>query len=371
LFVESLSLRNFRNYETLELEFKPSGYLFLGGNAQGKTNLLEAIHYLCVARSQRSASDDEIIRHGADHFSIKGRGFCAENRQLAVEIYSAREGGRRLKVNGSVRRKISDLLGLFCVVNFSPEDVAVVGGPPRYRRRFLNFLICQVNPSYLTSLQEYLRIVQQRNVALRSRPGGKWPGVEANELEAWDQQLVTVGTRIISKRGEVLRKLNPEVDQFHRRISDGGERLSLAYEPAGELKEDGDLADQFRAALARHRDRERKFGMTLVGPHRDEVTMTVNNMNLRAFGSQGQHRTAAIALKLAAAQFLEQIRGEQPILLLDDVFAELDQERTRLLFDLLAEFGQLFITTAKETDLAGCGENLHRMIISKGTVTSS
>lgn len=371
MFVESLSLRNFRNYEVLDVQFEPSGHLFLGGNAQGKTNLLEAIHYLCVAKSQRNASDDEIIQYGAEHFSLKGRGFYAESRPLIVEIYAERQGGRRLKVNGSIRRRISDLLGLFCVVNFSPEDVAVVAGPPRYRRRFLNFLICQISSSYLTSLQEYKRILQQRNTALRAKPGGRWAVADADDLEVWDQQLVETGTRIISKRREVLRKLNPQVGQFHRRISDGGEQISLAYKPAVELSEGSEIADQFRAALSRQRDRELKFGITLVGPHRDEVDMTIDNMNLRAFGSQGQHRTAAIAFKLAAAQFLKHARGEQPILLLDDVFAELDQKRTRLLFDLLAEFGQLFITTAKESDLVGCGQNLHRMIISKGTVDRS
>jgi len=369
--VESLSLRNFRNYEAVDLHFEPFGYLFWGGNAQGKTNLLEAIHYLCVARSQRNAADEELIRRGAEHLLLSGIGVDAGNRRVSVEILSARERGRQLKINGKIHRRISDLLGLLYVVNLSPEDVAMVVGPPRQRRRFLNYCICQISAAHLASLQEYQRILLQRNMALRSRSGGRWRAAAADELEAWDQQLVAVGTRIIRKRGEVLRKLNPEVNLFHRRISDGDEQLSLTYKPALAVADDADIEGQFRATLERLRERELKFGMTLVGPHRDDVVMTVNGLDLRVFGSQGQHRTAAIALKLAAARFLEKARGEQPILLLDDVFAELDQERTRLLFGLLAEFGQLFIATAKESDLAGCGGDLRRMIIADGTVTPS
>jgi len=180
-----------------------------------------------------------------------------------------------------------------------------------------------------------------------------------------------VGARIIRKRGQVLKKLNPEVQRLHQKISDGSERITLTYKAAGDLDVNDDIEEQFKLALERTREKELKFGMTLVGPHRDDVVVTVNGMDLRIFGSQGQHRTAAIALKLAAARFLQQARGEQPILLLDDVFAELDQNRTRLVFDVLAEFGQMFIATAKESDLAGCGESLGRMIIADGTVTLS
>lgn len=371
LFLKSLSLRNFRNYKALDITFGPSGYLFLGGNAQGKTNLLEAIHYLCTARSQRTAKDEDLIRYGTDQFLLRGSGIGRGNRQVTVEILFKREVGRRLKVNGSMSRKISDLSGLFCVVNFAPEDVAVVGGPPRQRRRFVNFCICQVSASYWASLMEYQRILQQRNMALRSRSGSRWYPADNAELEAWDRQLVAVGSRIIRKRDEVLGKMNPLVSLFHQQISDGGEQLSLTYKPACELSEEGEIEGQFQKALAGVREKERKFGMTLVGPHRDDVIMSVNGLDLRAFGSQGQQRTAATALKLAAASFLEETMGEQPILLLDDIFAELDRERTRLLFNLLVEYSQLFIATAKESDLAGYGKRLHRMAIVGGAVRAA
>lgn len=371
MFVDFLSLRNFRNYKALELNFSTSGHIFLGGNAQGKTNLLEAIHYLCMARSQRKASEEELIREGAEQLYLNGMGLAAGNRRVSVEILFARENGRRLKINDAVHRSTSDLLGLFYVVNLSPEDVAVVMGAPRQRRRFLNSFISQISISYWASLLEYQKIIQHRNIALRSRSGGRWRAADDDELEAWAQQLVAVGARIIRKRGQVLKKLNPEVQRLHQKISDGSERITLTYKAAGDLDVNGDIEEQFKLALERTREKELKFGMTLVGPHRDDVVVTVNGMDLRIFGSQGQHRTAAIALKLAAARFLQQARGEQPILLLDDVFAELDQNRTRLVFDVLAEFGQMFIATAKESDLAGCGESLGRMIIADGTVTLS
>lgn len=370
LLVQSLSLRNFRNYETLDLDFEPSGNLFLGANAQGKTNLLEAIHCFCLARSHRQVHEDELIRHGADHLLLRGNGVGGGNRKITVQIRALREGGRRLKINGVTHRKISDLIGRFYVVSLSPEDVKIVGGSPHQRRHFLNFCICQTSLSYWTSLLEYGRVLKQRNIALKSFSSRRWRAADTDELEAWGRQLASVGSRIMRKRGEVLRKLDPEVSLFHQQISDGGERLSLTYKPAFELAEDGDIEEQFIASLGHLREKEINCGMSLLGPHRDDVLMTVNGEPLRVFGSQGQQRTASIALKLAAARFLEKASGERPILLLDDVFAELDQERTRLLFDLLAEFGQLFIATAKESDLAGGGQDLRKMLVANGTVTN-
>jgi DNA replication and repair protein RecF len=371
LFIEALSLRNFRNYENLELQFEPSGNLFLGGNAQGKTNLLEAIHCLITARSQRNAEEEELIRNGAEFSLLRGTGLGGEGQRVTIELSSLRQQGRQLKINGAIHRKMSDLVGLFYVVNLSPEDVNVVGGSPQQRRRFLNFCLCQISSSYWASLIEYGRILQQRNIALKSLSGRKWRPADGDELQAWNQQLATVGARIIRKREEVLKKIDPEVKLFHQRISDGGEEIFLTYRPTFELAGDRDIERKFLDALDREREKELKAGVTVVGPHRDDVMMTVNGMDLRTFGSQGQQRTAAIALKLAAARFFEKTMGEQPILLLDDVFAELDRQRTSLLFDLLAEFGQLFIATAKESDLAGGGQDLRRMLVAGGTVTAN
>ncbi len=371
MLLESLSLKNFRNYKTLQLHFEPCGHLFLGENAQGKTNLIEAIHYLCMARSPRNANEQDLIRHSRDYFFLKGVGIVGGSRRVTVEIFSTRDGKRRLKINGSAHRKVSDLLDVFSVVNLSPEDVTVVGGAPRQRRRFLNYCICQVSSSYWRSLTEYQRIVQQRNMAIKSRHGTRWRAADADELEAWDQQLVAVGSRIMVKRLEFVNKMDPQVNRYHQKVSHGDEHISVNYDPSFQIDAGDRIEPQFQRALDRLREREFEFGMTLVGPHRDDVRLLLNGIDLRTFGSQGQQRTAAVALKLAAARFLEETRGEQPILLLDDVFAELDGPRTRLVFNELQQFGQCFIATAKESDLAGCGHDMRRLLVANGTVTEA
>ena len=369
MHLQSFSLRNFRNYRSLDLPFESSGHLFLGGNAQGKTNLIEAIYYLATARSQRGAGDEELLRQGAEFFVVEGTGQGQDGRSITIEIRSVKDGPRRLKINGAVHRKVSDLLGLLSVVELSPEDRNIVAGAPGHRRRFLNYCLCQLSPPYWSSLIEYGRILQQRNTALKSRSGRRWHAADDDELAAWDEQLIRLGSGIVKRRKDFLERINSQVNDFHRRITGGHERIDLQYQPAIEAADDHGIQENFQRSLNRVREKENRLGVTLVGPHRDDVLITVNSRSLRTYGSQGQQRTAAIALKLAAARQLEASRGGTPILLLDDVFAELDVDRTRALFELFERFGQIFVATAKESDLAGCGDHLGRMVISGGAVT--
>ena len=369
MHLQSFSLKNFRNYQSLDLEFNPSGHLFLGSNAQGKTNLIEAIHYLATARSQRGAGDEELLRQGAEFFVVQGTGREQDGRSVTIEIRSIKDGPRRLKINGAVHRKVSDLLGLLSIVELSPEDRNIVAGGPGYRRRFLNFCLCQLSPSYWNSLVEYGRILQQRNTALKSRSERRWHAADDDEMAAWDEQLIQMGTAIVRRRRDFLERIDPLVNDLHRRITGGHERIALEYQPAIEAEDGRDLRGDFQSSLSKVRHRESRLGITLVGPHRDDVLITVNSKSLRTYGSQGQQRTAAIALKLAAARQLEMSREGAPVLLLDDVFAELDVDRTRALFKLFERFGQVFVATAKESDLAGCGDHLGRMFISGGEVS--
>jgi DNA replication and repair protein RecF len=369
--LQSLSLRNFRNYRSLEVNFDPSGNLFLGGNAQGKTNLIEAIHYLATSRSQRNAGDGEILLQGEDFFLLRGTGQGEGQRSVTVEIRSFRNGPRQLKINGAVHRKVSDLLGLLSVIELSPEDVNISAGSPNHRRRFVDFCLCQMSTSYWTSLIDYGRVLQQRNTALKSRSGRRWHVADDGEMEAWDRQLIQLGADIIRRREQFLEQLNPEVDALHRQITGGVERNVLIYEPAIDRSQRGEITERFQKRLEQVKEKEVRLGVTLAGPHRDDFEITINGLRLRAFGSQGQQRTAAIALKLAAARRLEKAKGERPILLLDDVFAELDVDRTRSLFDQFDRFGQVFIATAKESDLAGCGGHLRVMSIADGTVITT
>jgi DNA replication and repair protein RecF len=367
--LQSFSLKNFRNYRSLDLKFDSSGHLLLGGNAQGKTNFIEAIHYLATARSQRGAGDEELLRQGAEFFLVEGRGTVPNGRSVTIEIRSIKDGPRQLKINGVVHRKVSDLLGLFSIIELSPEDMNIVAGAPSHRRRFLNFCLCQLSPSYWSFLVEYGRVLQQRNTALKSRSGRRWHAAGDDELEAWNEQLIQLGSAVVERRKEFLEQIDPQVNVFHRRITDGQERIALNYEPAIEELGGRQISERFQRSLEKVREKETRLGVTLVGPHRDDVFITVNGRDLRTYGSQGQQRTAAIALKLAAARQLETSRGEAPILLLDDVFAELDVDRTRALFELFEQFGQIFIATAKESDLAGCGGHLRKLFISDGTVS--
>jgi DNA replication and repair protein RecF len=367
--LHSFTLKNFRNYRSLDLEFDASGNLFLGGNAQGKTNLIEAIHYLATARSQRGAGDEKLLRQGADFFMVQGTGTGREGRSLTIEIRSIKDGPRRLKINGAVHRKVSDLLGLLSVVELSPEDRNIVAGGPGLRRRFLDFCLCQLSPSYWKDLVEYGRILQQRNTALKSRSGHRWHAADDDELSAWNGQLVRLGSAVVKRRQRFLEQIDPQVNELHRRITGGDERIALKYQPAIEEVTGRGIDEAFHRSLDRVREKEHRLGVTLAGPHRDDVLISVNERDLRTYGSQGQQRTAAIALKLAADRQLEVSRGGSPILLLDDVFAELDVDRTRALFDLFHGFGQIFVATAKESDLAGCGDHLTRMAVSDGTVT--
>ncbi len=366
--LQTFSLKNFRNYRSLDLEFEAPGHLFLGGNAQGKTNLVEAIFYLATARSQRGAGDEELLRQGDEFFMVQGTGRSQDGRSLSIEIRALRNGPRRLKINGAVHRKVSDLLGLLSIVELSPEDRNIVAGGPGHRRRFLNYCLCQISPPYWNSLIEYGRILLQRNTALKSRSGKRWHAADDDELAAWDDQLVRLGSTLVERRRDFLHKIGPQVNDFHHRITGGSERIDLIYRPAIDERVERPVADGFHSALKKVREKESRLGVTLVGPHRDDVLITVNGESLRTYGSQGQQRTAAIALKLAAARQLEATRREAPILLLDDVFAELDVDRTRALFGIFEEFGQIFVTTAKESDLAGCGDHLGRLFIADGTV---
>lgn len=366
--LQSFSLKNFRNYKSLDLEFDSSGHLFLGDNAQGKTNLIEAIHYLATARSQRGAGDEELLRQGAEFFVVTGTGRTPDGRPVTIEIRSIKDGPRRLKINGAVHRKVSDLFGLLSVVELSAEDRNIVAGGPGHRRRFLNYCLCQISPPYWNSLIEYGRILQQRNMALKSRSGRRWHAADDDELAAWDEQLVQIGSAIVKRRRNFLEQIDPQVNELHRLITGGQERIALEYQPAIDAADDCGIREDFHRSLNRVREKENRLGVTLVGPHRDDVLITVNSASLRIYGSQGQQRTAAIALKLAAARQLEASRGGAPVLLLDDVFAELDVDRTRALFELFERFGQIFVATAKESDLAGCGDHLGRMYISGGAV---
>ena len=398
--VAHVSLSNFRNYERLELALGPGMTVFEGGNGAGKSNLLEALYMLAVGRSPRAGSDRELLRRGAasgdggaggEAYAQVGARVERGDDPVRLQIHirgmdggglggvgaggSGASGGRGgrgaqklFRVNGAPRRA-SGFVGHLNAVMFSADDLQIVFGPPSARRRYLNILISQTDRQYLRALQRYERVVQQRNHLLRRIRDGE---AGADELGFWDDQLVEEGARITAKRGVCARALSALAQPIYGELSGGGETMAMAYEPnagtdggAGDLAGSdgaggsagddgaGDLAgaeaaigERMRGLLAERRVAELARGVSLAGPHRDELRLTVDGMEAASFASRGQTRSAALALKLAEAGHLRERRGEEPALLMDDVLSELDAGRRLHVLESAAGYGQTLVTTA-------------------------
>jgi len=369
LFLKKLFLKNFRNYHFQEIEFPEGINIFFGENAQGKTNLLEAIYLLSLGRSYRTNRDQDLIKWQEKGFLIKGIGE-REKRTLTIEVSFTLGTKKEVKVNGQEQKKLSILLGLLNVVIFSPADLQLIQGSPGERRKFLDTEISQVSPQYNYHLHQYNKALQQRNNLLRKlREKRK----NLDLLSIWDQQITGFGSKIIKKRLESLKKLAILAKLMHRKITSNQETLELKYisscEPVEEKMEE-EIRNIFQEKLEKIRQEEIARGMTLVGPHRDDFAAFINGINVKNFGSQGQQRTSVLALKLAELEFMKSESGEYPLLLLDDVMSELDQERREHLLKVVKQKIQTFITT---TDLKDFPEeflqeaNLYQ--IKKGQLT--
>jgi DNA replication and repair protein RecF len=341
-----LSLHNVRNYVRLDLDLPPGVTVLLGDNAQGKTNLLEAVYYLATSRSPQAGSDRELVNWLAveqeplPYARLVGR-VTRGGSEITIEItltQQANNGNRyrkQVRLNG-VNRRAMDLLGQLNVVLFLPEDIALVSGSPGGRRRYLDVMLCQIDPAYCRALSRYNQVVTQRNALLRDlRERGSAPA----QLVFWDERLVEHGAVLVARRREALLALDELTCAVHDELTDGLERLHLCYAPSVELHEQTTaeaIGEAFHAQLQALRGRETPAGVTLVGPHRDEFRFLINGMDAGVYGSRGQQRTAALALKLAEVDLMHRETGHQPVLLLDDVLSELDAHRRRFLVQWLA-----------------------------------
>ena len=370
MYLSRLTLNNFRNLVELELELPPGVVVFFGPNAQGKTTLLEAVYLLAIARSFRAENEREVLnfRAAADG----GQGLVGgtvekegERLQVFVGYRSARTAAaEELPVGNSnhtgptgfsvrkeirvsrVRRTAAELVGTVNAVLFSADDLRLVQGPPSQRRRFLDILISQADTRYLRGLLRYQKVVQQRNQLLRMLQSGR---AATDELAYWDDELVKEGSWITWRRLEVIRDLAVACAQHHAQLAGPGEDLQVAYRPS---VPPGDTTsateDQFRQSLAAAEQRDQATANTTVGPHRDDFDLLINHLDMGAFASRGQARTLALALRLAEASYLASLRGEAPILLLDDVLSEMDAERRRRVLEKTSQYEQTLITA---TDL--------------------
>ena len=344
--ITELTLRSYRSYETLHLAFDPGVQIFLGANAQGKTNIIEALYYAAFGRSHRTSSDAELIRVGADGAHI-GLSFRRHDVPGELSFTFALGARRRITYAGESLRQ-RDLVGILPMVLFSPEDLFLVKGAPALRRRYLDAELSQASPAYYGELLRYTRILKQRNAVLKDI---RERLAATDDLPPWDAQLAKSAAYIVTRRIAAVAQLGALSARVQAVLA-AGEELALAYEIAGAGAEDfaeDDMTESlhvwYNKMLCEGRARDIARAATGVGPHLDDLVLRVGGMSLRSYGSQGQQRTGALALKLAELFYLQENIGEAPILLLDDVMSELDADRRRALLDFIRhEHIQTFIT---------------------------
>ena len=360
MLLKRLRLRHFRTYDRLDLHLLPGVTLLHGPNAAGKTNVLEAVFVLATTKSFRTRSDRELIswngteEETAQRYARLEGDAEANGGPLRVEMaileQPARGAGdsssrKQFKLNG-VPKRAGDVVGEVKAVLFSPDDCALVTGSPSARRRYMDLMLCQIDHRYLRLLQEYGRVLAQRNSLLQRLRGRSEP---ASLLEFWDDKLIGYGVDIMATRQAMLRVLDDFAAEAYADISGLGEQLRVLYRPSLEDavdSPDGRLADLFRQRLSQLQAKEIFQGMTLCGPHRDDLQFLVNGVDAGCFGSRGQQRSIALALRLSEVRYMTNRTGEQPILLLDEALAELDDDRRHLLLRLMEAHPQVLVTTA-------------------------
>ncbi|MBI2872749.1 MAG: DNA replication/repair protein RecF [Chloroflexi bacterium] len=376
-----LSLEGYRNYRHLELDIPPGLVVLHGPNGQGKSNLLEAVYLLAIARSQRAATERELVHWEATQeegyaildarverragpLHIRMGLHCSPVRGEDAEGVNVQ---KEVRING-VPRRTWELVGQLNAVLFSAEDIELVHGPPSGRRRYLDVLLSQVDRAYLRALQRYQRVVTQRNHLLRALREGAG---NRDELTAWDASLCREGAIILERRLLALSRLAPMVQELHAHLMGEGGLLEMRYQPSATLEEEssGSLGEALERGLAACRQRETVLAMTLVGPHRDDLSLTAGGVDLSRYASRGHARLAALALRLAEARFLQERSGEEPVILLDDVLSELDPRRRELVLEMVSGHEQVLVTA---TDLApltpAALARAHRFRVEGGTV---
>lgn len=344
MYINELHLKNFRNYERLHIEFDRHVNVIIGENAQGKTNLLEAIYLLAFTKSYRTNHDRELIKWDTEFAKINAE-LNKKNHTIPLELIFHRNG-KRAKVNHIEQQKLSEFIGALNVVMFAPEDLALVKGAPQMRRRFIDMELGQIEPLYLYHLGEYQKILRQRNSHLKQLQ--KQAHVDTTLLQILTEQLIAHAAIVLHKRFHFLQLLRQWAIPIHEKISRGLEKLAINYVATIEVLEDATeetIVNIYTEAFSRIIDNEINRGTTLIGPHRDDLTFFINDRDVKLFGSQGQQRTTALSLKLAEIDLIYEEIKEYPVLLLDDVLSELDDYRQSHLLTAIQDKVQTFVST--------------------------
>ena len=345
--ITELKLKNFRNYENLSLCPDPGVNLFLGRNGSGKTNLLEAVHYAALGRSHRISNDANVVRYGeAGALSTIGVSTALGQREIAVRFHPGEMQKKEILIDGKKIQKFSDMMGCLRCVIFSPEDLGLIREGPSVRRRYLDMMISQISRRYFIALQQYRTGLDQRNAILRNLRTD--PSAGKSLLGVFEEAMAEPAAEIIRERRRVISLLSEIAGETYCRISGTEEQLRIAYHSS--VREEDHIAESLCRILRENRKDDIRLGMTSVGPHRDDLILTLDRNLMKQFSSQGQVRTAALSMKLSQMKILTDDSGEEPVLLLDDVMSELDRKRRASLINEIRSF-QTFITCADREDV--------------------
>ena len=336
MYIKSLKLKNFRNYESLDIDLDKSVNIFHGDNAQGKTNVLEAIYYASTSKSHKGSKEKEIVRFGEEDSHIK---MIVSKNGLdeRIDIHLKKNKKKGIAINGIPIKKSSELLGIVNVIIFSPEDLNIIKNGPSERRRFIDLELCQLDKIYLYNLVSYNKILNQRNKLLKEISFSQNESLMST-IELWDIQLSKFGREIIIQRRKFIEKINQILKGIHCKLSGGKENIIIKYDPDCDENE-------LEKALTDSRSRDLKYKFTSVGPHKDDLGFFLNDIDIRKFGSQGQQRTAALSLKLSEIELVKEMINDNPVLLLDDVLSELDVNRQNHLLNTLGDIQTLITCT--------------------------
>ena len=334
MILKSLELANLRNYEELNISFDKGTNILYGDNAQGKTNILEAIYVSATTKSHKGSKDKEIINFDKEEAHIRTY-LEKENVETRVDMHLRKNKSKGIAIDGQKIKKAADLMGLLNVVFFSPEDLSIIKDGPAERRRFADMELCQLDSFYLYNLNHYNKIIGQRNKLLKDM----YFQPELKEtLNIWDSQLVSFGSKIIERREQFVKQLGDIIFDIHKKLSGGKEELVIAYEPDVSIED-------FEKQMKYNQDKDIRLKQTTTGPHRDDFSFVVNGVDIRKYGSQGQQRTAALSLKLSEIELVKKISKDTPVLLLDDVLSELDSNRQNYLLNSIGNIQTIITCT--------------------------
>lgn len=339
MYIKKIQILNYRNYKNLNITLGKNVNVFMGDNAQGKTNILEAIYYCAFARSHRTSKDRELINWNSENAYISilvGK----ERLDKTIDINILKDGKKAIRINKIKASKIGELFGNFNVVMFSPEDLRIIKDSPGIRRKFIDMELCQLNAKYYYNLVQYNKVLNERNILLKSRK------VDNDVLDIYDIQLANFGYNIIRERLNYINKLNIYGKNIHKDISSGKEDIEFKY--VSTIKDLENLENSFYEQLKKNRTKDMEKGLTSVGPHRDDFVVLINNIDTKSYGSQGQQRSAVLTIKFSSLKIIKELTSEYPVLLLDDVLSELDFNRKRYILSTIGEIQTIITCTGIE-----------------------